>query len=207
MTLDTLDPIALERIRAAVADAEASTSAEIRVVVLTRPLIDHLFYPLMWAAFAALVLPWLLVVLVPLRPVTLLAVQAALFAVLAGALSLPGLSRRVIPRAVRRAAARSAALDRFLTLGIHLTESRTGLLILVAVRDRLVEVVADEGIQSALGMQASTAICAAVAERAGAGDLAEGLVTAVSLAGQQLAGPFPRRDGDRNELPDHVIVA
>ncbi|WP_341991588.1 hypothetical protein [Azorhizobium sp. AG788] len=202
-----LDDAALARISQAVAQAESGTSAEIRVVVLTRPVIEHPFYPVLWAAAAALALPWLLLLAMPFRPLSLLAIQAGVFLALAGLLSLPAMARLTVPVQVRRAAARAAALDRFLTLGIHLTDSRTGLMILVAVPDRLVEVVADAAIQSALGPQASAAICAAVAGQGRAGDLASGIVTGVSLAGQQLAAPFPRRPHDRNELADHVIVA
>ncbi len=206
MAHDPLDPAALARIAAAVGEAESHTSAEIRVVVLTRPLIAHPFYPVLWAAAAALALPWLLLLAMPFRPLSLLAIQAGVFVALAGVLSMPALARLTVPPGARRAAARAAALDRFLTLGIHLTDSRRGLMILVAVPDRLVEVVADAAIQSALGPQASAAICAAVAGQGRAGDLTGGIVTGVSLAGQQLAAPFPRGPQDRNELADHVIV-
>lgn len=202
-----LDAAALARIHAAVAEAESRTAAEIRVVVLTRPLIEHPFYPVLWAATAALALPWLLLLWGPIRPLSLLAIQGCLFLGLAGLLSLPPLARLTIPPGVRRAAARAAAFDRFLTLGMHLTESRTGLMILVAVPDRRVEVIADGAVQAALGAQASAAICAAVSAGARAGDLAGGIVTGVSLAGQQLAAPFPSVAGDRNDLPDHVILA
>lgn len=202
-----LDPAALARIQAAVGEAESRTAAEIRVVVLTRPLIEHPFYPVLWAATAALALPWLLLLLGPIRPLVLLAIQGGLFLGLAALLSLPPLARLMVPHSVRRAAARAAALDRFLTLGMHLTESRTGVMILVAVPDRRVEVIAEGAVQAVLGAQASAAICAAVSAGARAGDLAGGIVTGVSLAGQQLAGPFPRQLGDRNELPDHVILA
>lgn len=202
-----LDTAALARIQAAVAAAESRTAAEIRVVVLTRPLIEHPFYPVLWAATAALALPWLLLLLGPIRPLSLLAIQGCLFLGLVGLLSLPPLARLTVPPGVRRAAARAAALDRFLTLGMHLTESRTGLMILVAVPDRRVEVIADGAVQAVLGAQASAAICAAVSAGARAGDLAEGIVTGVSLAGQQLAAPFPPGAGEHNDLPDHVILA
>lgn len=120
-----LDHAARERILAAVRAAEAQTSAEIRVVVLSRPLIRHSFYPVLWAALAALALPWLLVLAVPLRPIPLLAVQGLIFLALLALLSVPALARRTVPPAVRRAAARAAALDRFLALGIHLTDRKS----------------------------------------------------------------------------------
>ncbi len=73
---------------------------------LSRPLIRHTFYPVLWAALAALALPWLLVLAVPLRPIPLLAVQGLIFLALLALLSVPALARRTVPPAVRRAAAR-----------------------------------------------------------------------------------------------------
>lgn len=202
-----LDPAALARIQAAIAAAEARTSAEIRVVLLTRPLIPHSFYPALWAALAALALPWLLILAVPLRPVALLAVQGVIFLALAGLLSLPPLARHVSPSRVRRAAARAAALDRFLTLGIHLTPERTGVMILLGLPDRLVEVIADAAIVAKLGPGVCEEVCAAVSQGAAGGDVTTALVDGVNRCGDRLCGPFPQRAGDRNALPDHVIVA
>ncbi|TDT99723.1 putative membrane protein [Azorhizobium sp. AG788] len=202
-----LDHAARERILAAVRAAEAQTSAEIRVVVLSRPLIRHTFYPVLWAALAALALPWLLVLAVPLRPIPLLAVQGLIFLALLALLSVPALARRTVPPAVRRAAARAAALDRFLALGIHLTESRTGLMILAAAPDRLIEVVADETILAKLGPGVCEEVCAVVSKAAADGDLSGALAAGVNQAGIRLSETFPASAQDRNELPDHVIFA
>ncbi|WP_051356503.1 hypothetical protein [Azorhizobium doebereinerae] len=201
-----LAPAALARVEAAIAAAEARTSAEIRVVLLTRPLIPHSFYPALWAALAALALPWLLILAVPLRPVALLAAQGLIFLALAGLLSLPPVARRVIPGRARRAAARAAALDRFLALGIHLTPERTGVMILLSLPDRLVEVVADAAIVEKLGPGLCEEVCAAVSGGAAGGDVTAALVDGVTRCGDRLCGPFPQRAGDRNALPDHVIV-
>lgn len=202
-----LDHSARERILEAVRAAERRTGAEIRVVVLSRPLIRHPFYPVLWAALAALALPWIIAVVWPMRPIPLLALQGLIFLALAGLLSMPSIARYTIPAAVRRAAARGAALDRFLTLGIHLTESRTGLMILAAIPDRMVEVVADDSILARLGPQVCEEICAVVSTAARAGDLAGALVAGVDCAGQRLCEAFPRTADDRNELPDHVVFA
>ena len=136
----------------------------------------------------------------------LLAVQAVLFVVLASVLMLPGVVHRVIPRLSLKAAARSAAIETFLAYGIPQTAGRTGILIYAAARERLVEVVADEGVHTPLGHGAWQDICDAVASRARQGSLADGLVCGVEKAGELLSGPLPRRPGDRNELANHVIV-
>lgn len=197
---------ALLRIADAIAAAEGKTSAEIRVVVTRAPLVQHPFFSILWAALAALVLPWLVLFAEPLPALTLLSLQAALFVVLASVMLLPNIAPRVIPRLALKSAARSTAVEMFLAHGIPQTSGRTGILILAAARERIVEVVADEGVHTPLGHGAWRDICEAVAERARHGDLAEGLVAGVEKAGELLSGPLPHRPGDRDELANHVIV-
>lgn len=194
------------RIEAAVSAAEARTSAEIRVAVTSAPLVAHSYHAALWAALIALAAPWPLLLLRHPHPAWLLAFQGALFIVLCLAFALPPVRRRLIPRAEARLAASGLARSVFLAHGLHQTTGRTGLLILVAPGERLVEVVADEGIHARLGTQAWQRICAAVSERAGQGDLVSGIEAAVALAGELLAGPFPRSADDRNEINDRVVL-
>ncbi|MDI4666874.1 hypothetical protein K9U40_21495 [Xanthobacter autotrophicus] len=209
-----LTEAARRRIAEAVAAAEARTAAEIRVVVARAPLVQHSFFPVLWASLVALVAPWLLVLaepfvpflLAPMSALTTLSAQAVLFVVLCALLMLPGVSQRVIPRLALKAAARSAAIETFLAYGIPQTPGRTGLLIFAAARERLVEVVADEALHGPLGPAAWSAICDAVTEQAGKGSLVDGLVAGVEQAGALLSGPLPHRAGETNALPDHVIV-
>lgn len=194
------------RIVQAVGAAEARTSAEIRVVVRQSPLVTHSLYSLLWAALASLVLPWGLLLAWPLEPFSLLAAQAGAFVILAALFLHPALAPRMVPRHALRTAAREAALEQFFAHGIPQTAGRTGILILAAAPERLVEVVADEGVHRLLGHEAWAAVCAAVSQRAGQGDLASGLVAGVDLAGELLGGPLPRQPGDVNELDDRVVI-
>lgn len=201
-----LPPTELLRIADAIAAAEAKTSAEIRVVVARAPLVQHPFYSLLWASLAALVLPWIAVMLNPLTALSTLSLQAAVFVVCTSVLMLPSIAPRVVPRLALKYAARSAALEVFLAHGIPQTKGRTGILIFAAARERLVEVVADEGVHTPLGHGAWLDICEAVAARAKQGSLAEGLIAGVEKAGNLLSGPLPHRPGERDELVNHVIV-
>ncbi|HZX84128.1 MAG TPA: hypothetical protein VFF19_11225 [Reyranella sp.] len=193
-------------IAAAIQRAEATTSGEIRVVVTTRPLIRHPFYAVMWAALLALALPWPLALLTTLSIPELLAIQAVTFIVAGAALMFTPLGPRVVPRAALNTAARAAAIDHFLAQGMHQTRARTGVLIMVALHEHLVEVVADEGIHAQVGHDAWQAVCETVLIAARDGRLTDGLVEGVAHAGRILAAHVPRQPGDTNELPDRVVI-
>lgn len=194
------------RIAEAVARAEEKTSAEIRVAVSTTPLVGHTHHVALWAALVAQVLPWLVILLVPMPTLRLLAVQAVAFILLCGILAIPSVARGLVPRREKRMAAQVLARQVFLAHGLHQTQARTGILILVAPEERLVEVVADTGVHEALGAVAWQRICDAVSAKAADGALGEGIVQGVTLAGELLAAPMPARPGDRNEVPDRVVM-
>lgn len=194
------------RLAEAVRRAEAGTSGEVRLMVVTHPLVRHPFYALMWAALLALVLPWPLALLTTLDVPHLLGAQAAAFALVGALMLATPLGRAVVPRAAAEEAARTAALDHFLALGMHGTHGRTGVLILVALAERVVEVVADEAIHTAVGPGAWEEVCAVVLEGAREGRLADGLGAGVEVAGRLLRTHLPAAEGDPNQLPDRVLV-
>ena len=190
----------------AIREAEAGTAGEIRVVVHARPLVRTPFFGLMWAALLALVLPWPLALFTTLDTPALLALQAATFVVAGALLMLSPLGALTIPRFAREEAGRAAAVDHFLALGMHQTRGRTGVLIMVAPAEHLVEVVADEAIHAQVGHEAWQGVCALVLAGARDGRLAEGLADGVAEAGRILARHAPAGPDDANELPDRVIV-
>lgn len=201
-----LSPEDMREVNEAIAAAELQTSAEIRVVVSRGSLVQHPFFSVMWSSLVSLVLPWAIVVLWPMSALSILQVQAIIFLVVAGILMLPQMTERVVPRLALKAAARSAAIEAFLAHGVSQTSGRTGILIFVAARERLVEVVADDGVHTPLGPVAWAEICDSISREARKGSLVEGLVSGVRRAGELLARPMPQRPGDVNELSDRVVV-
>lgn len=193
-------------VASAIRAAEATTAGEIRVVVTTQPLVRHHFHALMWAALAALVLPWPLALFTALSVPKLLSLQALVFVLVGAVLLFTTLGRLVVPPSSRRSAARGAAIDHFLSHGMHQTQARTGVLIMVALPEHMVEVVADEGIHSRVGHEAWRSVCATVLVGARDGRLAEGLSAGVAEAGRILAAHVPPQPGDTNELPDRVVI-
>ena len=57
-----------------------------------------------------------------------------------------------------------------------------------------------------LGGSGWEAVAVAALERIAAGDVGGGLVAAVDAVGDVLAEHFPWTEGDRNELPDRLVV-
>lgn len=195
-----------ERLAAAIGRAEAETAGEIRVLVSTRPLVDHVPYALQWAGAAALLAPWPLAFLLPVTVAQMLALQGLVLVVLGSVLVFTPLGRRCVPAAVERAATRHAALDHFLGFGIHQTRQRTGVLIFIAVSEHRVEVVADEAIHARVGTTAWEVVCAHVLAEAGEGRLVEGIEAGIVEAGRLLATHIPSTGGSRDELSNRPVL-
>jgi uncharacterized membrane protein len=100
----------------------------------------------------------------------------------------------------------SRARDVFVALGMHRTAQRSGVLIYLAVEDRKLAIVGDEGIHTRVGDDYWTGVRDRMVERLRAGAMRDGLVGAVSDVGAALARFFPRRPDDVDELPDDVSL-
>ena len=205
--VDVMDDASRERVHAAVRAAEERTVGEILPVVVERSdrhpgarWVAGLCTALLGCALLAPWLPWSM-------PLALVLCQLVLGALGFGlAVALPDFQRRFV--AERRAdemAGEQAVLE-FFRNGLHETEARTGVLIFVSLLEHRVLVLGDTGIDAKLQPADWEAARDAVLEGVRAGNLAGGLCEGIRLAGERLAEHFPWRDGDRNELPDRVIV-
>ena len=192
------------RIIAAIRAAEANTAGEIYVVV-ARESDDFRFVPILWAALVALLIPWPLHLLTYWSTSIILVLQVLTFVLIAVIASHSALRHRIVPESIAADAARKAAVAQFLAHGVHLTESRTGVLIFVALADRRVEIVADAGIDRKVEAGAWDALTRDIIVAARGGALADGLVTAVQRAGLLLSRHCPPVPVDKNELPDRVV--
>jgi putative membrane protein len=193
------------RVRAAITRAEEETSGEIFVVV-ARESGAYRFVPLFWAMAAALLVPLPLIVFTLLPAATIFAVQLAVFILLSLLLSLPGLWHRITPGFIKDRVCRALAVQQFLAHGIHMTERRTGVLILVSLAEHRAEIVADTGISTAVSQPVWDEAMAVLLSDIRAGRLADGLVAAVERTGAVLAVHFPRAADDRDEIPDDIIL-
>jgi putative membrane protein len=115
-------------------------------------------------------------------------------------------AQRWVPLSIRRDRVHEIALKQFLTRGIHLTATRTGVLIHVSFEDHVVEVIADESIYSKVPHEHWADAVAALLAGIRKGDTAQGFVDAISLAGEVLATHFPKTDGNPDELPNCLVI-
>lgn len=223
----TLTPEDQDRIAAAVAAAEARTAGEIYCVVAPRAS-EYREVPIVWAALAALVLPPL-GLLLGLRPRTLdallggwtvghdhttvvaavgayVALQLAIFILVLALMLIPAVRRFATPPGLRAERVRAAALDQFLSHGLHRTQDRTGVLIFAALDERRAEVIADETIHKAAPPAVWEEVVGLLVDGLKRGDLAAGYVAAIERSGAILAEHVPPRAANPNELSDRVVV-
>lgn len=109
-----------------------------------------------------------------------------------------------MPRGATDAMAR--ARDVFAALEMHRTTHRNGVLVYLAVEDRKLAIVGDDGIHTRVGDDYWATICERMVQRLKAGAAREAIVTAVREIGEALARWFPPRRGAVHEFDDEVSL-
>ena len=224
-----LTDIDRDRIEAAVAAAEEGSSGEI-VCILAGEVSHYRETPLAFAAAVALIIPPVAVAL-GLHPLALasggsawtighgsavegeinLALmayaigQVVLFGLAALVASIPAVRRVLTPAFLKRHRVRKAAQQQYAAISSRAVGSDTGVLLFVALEDKMVEVFADAGIHAkcgeALWKEAANAIGAGMK----AGDPTAGLIQAVELCGAALREHFPQTGPNTNVLSNRPV--
>lgn len=206
-----ISPAERARVTRAIAAAEENTSGEI-VVVLARQSDDYIHVPLHIAAVVALAVPLLLPWLAGLFPWAavsfwwLYLAQLACFIIVALVLSLDPLRYHVTPRRLMTKYAHRHAAAQFLSLNLHTTRGRTGILIFVSLLEHYCEVVGDTEIAAKVPRSTWQQIVDEMVTHLRRGDVAEGLVHGVERSGDILARHVPPGRSNPDELPNHLIV-
>jgi len=202
-----LEDADLKRLHEAIAGAERKTVGEILPVIVERSdahpqaaWIAGLFSFLFGSVLLVTWLPWD-------SPALLLGCQLGLG--LVGYLLaywLPDFQRRFISEARATEMATEQALQEFHANGLHETEARTGVLLFVSLLEHRVIVLGDSGIDAKVDEDQWVATNEAILGGIHGGSLCEGLERGIECAGELLAQHFPWEEGDRNEIPDRIIV-
>jgi putative membrane protein len=194
------------RITAAIRQAEAKTSGEIFCVV-ARHSSDYRLVPLAWAAALALIVPLPLIYLTSWPSTVVYLLQLIAFVGAAIGLSRQGIRFHLVPRRTRHDRAHAEALRQFSAHGLHLTHTRTGVLIFASVAERYAEIVADAGINEKVTPPVWDGAMQALVGAIKAGRPGDGFVSAIEQCGAVLAEHFPLPPGTVNpdELPDKLV--
>jgi putative membrane protein len=195
------------RIEAAIAEAESATAGEIVVDVVSE-----------CSEYASV--PWRLGVLVAAAASLGLALVvpelslsaffgAQLLGLAVGLLlgRLPAVRHHLVSDAIQEARVAERARRTFAEHGLARTTGRTGILIFVALLERRVVVLADEGIDTAMGPGRHwEEVVARVLDGLRDGRAADGVEAAVRRCGEILAAYVPAAAHDRNELRNAVVL-
>lgn len=193
------------RIAETVRRVEHGTSGEL-VTVIARRSDDYLLVPWTWSALLALMLPGVLQLFDVHPPlVSVYVSQVTLFVAVLLLLQWQPLKMWLVPKGIKQANARRLAREQFFTQKLHLTRERTGVLIFVSVAEHYVEILADEGIDSRVPAGAWDDMVANFITHVKAGSTAQGFLETIEACGSYLAGNFPARPDDTNELPNVLI--
>ena len=211
MARNRIDQAALNRIAAAVAEAEKTSSGEIVCVVKKRSGRYFAEAALLWSAAILFAMPasasfmasrW-----IEIEALTLtlagLGIWIAGMAIIA---LFPPVQKLFVSAGKRRLAASEAARAQFIAQSMHRTRGRTGVLIFVSLLERHAEIIGDQAIVDALGENPWEPVVARLLEKARQGRLADGLTDAVREAGRILASASLPATSEDNELPDHVVM-
>ncbi|WGM37455.1 TPM domain-containing protein [Caulobacter sp. NIBR1757] len=218
------------RIAAAVATAETRTAGEIYCVVAPRAS-EYREVPIIWASLLALALPPI-ALFAGFRPRALdalfggwtvghdllishtvlaalaayIGLQLAVFILVLLLMMIPAVRRFATAAPLKTARVRRAALDQFLSHGLHRTKDRTGVLIFASLEERRAEVIADETIYLAAPPAVWEEVVALLVAGLKSGDLAAGYIAAIEKSGDILAAHVPPRANNPNELSDRIVV-
>lgn len=205
-----------EDIRLAVRDLEKASEGEM-VCVIAGSSAWYVLFPMLWAAFAALLLPLLnpILIIAGRTPLVDFSVQGLFFIVLAALFSLPCCRVHVTPRTLRETICHRAAFEQFYSRGLHKTKNGTGVLLYVSAAERYVGFLGDDGIRARVrDAEWAPAIDAAVAELR-RGNIREGYLAAIRGAKDVLVRHFPQTgtppanglDDNLVELPDSRVIS
>jgi uncharacterized membrane protein len=92
----------------------------------------------------------------------------------------------------------------FHKLDMHKTKHRNGVLIYLATVDRKFAIIGDAGINKVVPADFWDSTKEDMLEHFKLGDLVEGIVTGLQIAGENLQKYFPHHNGDANELSDDI---
>jgi uncharacterized membrane protein len=106
----------------------------------------------------------------------------------------------------RKKSPRDIAIREFFRLGMDKTEHKTGVLLLIMFREKIFEIIADEGINSKIDGTIWDTITGSMTSEFRNGRYKDGILKGLEEIKNILKKDFPRADNDKNELPDDIVI-
>ncbi len=196
-----------EQIRQAVVRAEARSAGEIVPVVVDQS--GHymqfaLTGALFFAFFIAVI--WMTVRPLVTAPQILLVEFFSFWAFFFLVRRVTRLWAWLIPEALKDRVVRRRAEEIFYTHHLHETREKSGVLILLSLMERRVQLLADVGIHQRVPPEIWEKLVAQIASGMKEGRPSEALRGAIDRCGELLAEHFPRRPDDIDELPNQLQI-
>lgn len=200
-----------ERIRMAIESAEKQTSAEIVPMIVVGSTGTYHVFPLLFLASLILVeeahrlLP--MDAFYPLQPWMIVVGFFIIGTLLAKWLSRkPSVQRLLTDEAEQFRSVEQRALTEFYGLQMNKTLAKTGILLFLSLREHKAVVLADESIASKIPKDAWNEVIKVLVTSAKSENLTEGIVAAIQKCGDLVKKEFPPAPGDKNEIPDKLII-
>jgi putative membrane protein len=191
------------RVRDAVRRAESATSGQF-VTVIASAADGYRFIPTLTAALVALAIPGIGQA-TELAWGQLYGIQIAVFSAMFLAFRWIPLRMKLIPESVKLRRASRLAREQFMTLGLHRTPNRAGVLFFVSAGENYVEILPDEGVAQAVDESLWGPILDEYLATVRKGHVGEAMATAIDRCTELMAKHFPPGDNEKNLLPDHLI--
>lgn len=101
---------------------------------------------------------------------------------------------------------RELAIKEFFNLHMHETKDKTGVLFYILVEDRSFEIIADDSINVLVTPEKWSKVTNEIILHFSKGNYFEGIQYMLKEIGDIMIKEFPIKEGDINELPNHVVV-
>jgi putative membrane protein len=180
------------RIHAALAQADAKTSAHFAAVIV--PVADrYTLYPLLWGAMAAFLAGALLAIAKPALSLRFgVVIESIVFGAVAFALDWFPARLLAVPARVKRERASRMAHREFAARILASATHREGILFFVALGEHHVEILATREVHAKVGAEEWNAIVARFTKTAAQGRIADGVLVAIDDCAGHLATHFPQ---------------
>lgn len=210
MKKSPLSPNELDHLAKVIAEVERKTSGELRLMLVSRSSLTNHVFPLLTFIFCTLGLLELWYsrhyFLIEPRPWITLAIILGSTALAFILSRFNWVQRRMTwPADLDHQVAARAELE-FHREGLGATTGKTGILIFISLMEHEAVVLGDKAIAAKLDNKVWSQVVATVLEGARTKKWCPKLEEAIRQCGDLLARHFPIQAGDKNELPNHVIV-